>query len=36
MSLGDASFRVRVVNVASSKSRDLSLDWIAVRVHYRS
>lgn len=28
-----ASFRVRVINVASSTSRDFSLDWIAVRVH---
>jgi hypothetical protein len=32
--LGDASFRVRVVNVASSRLRDFSLDWIAVKVHY--
>jgi hypothetical protein len=32
--LGDASFRVRVVNVANSRLRDSSLDWIAVKVHY--
>jgi hypothetical protein len=30
--LSDANFRVRVTNVASSTSRDFSLDWIAVRV----
>ena len=34
--LGDASFRVRVVNVANSRLRDFSLDWIAVKVHYTS
>jgi hypothetical protein len=34
--LGAASFRVRVVIVASNRSRDFSLDWIAVRVHYTS
>ena len=28
----DANFRVRVINIASSTSRDFSLDWIAVRV----
>ena len=32
--LSDASFRVRVINVASSTSRDFSLDWVAVRVTY--
>ena len=32
--LANAAFRVRVVNVASSTSRDFSLDWIAVKVHY--
>jgi hypothetical protein len=32
----DASFRVRVINVSSSSSRDFSLDWVAVRVHYRA
>jgi hypothetical protein len=31
----DANFRVRVINVSSSTSRDFSLDWAAVRVHYR-
>ncbi len=30
------NFRVRVVNVASSSSRDFSLDWIAVRVTYQT
>ena len=34
--LGNASFRVRVVDVASSTSRDFSLDWVAVNVHYTS
>jgi probable HAF family extracellular repeat protein len=29
----DASFRVRIINVSSSTSRDFSLDWAAVRVH---
>jgi hypothetical protein len=32
--LSDASFRVRVINVASSTSRDFFLDWVAVRVTY--
>jgi glucosylceramidase len=32
--LGNANFRVRVVNIASSGSRDFSLDWIAVRLRY--
>jgi beta-propeller repeat-containing protein len=31
----DVNFRVRVINVSSSTSRDFSLDWIAVRVHYQ-
>ena len=31
--LSDASFRVRVINVASSTSRDFFLDWVAVRPH---
>jgi YVTN family beta-propeller protein len=31
----NANFRVRVINVASSTSRDFTLDWVAVRVHYR-
>lgn len=30
----DASFRVRVINVSSSTSRDFFLDWIAVRPQY--
>lgn len=29
-----ANFRVRVINVASSTSRDFFLDWVAVRVTY--
>ncbi|RPH60198.1 MAG: hypothetical protein EHM89_09330 [Acidobacteria bacterium] len=29
---GNSSFRVRVISVASSTSRDFSLDWVAVRV----
>ena len=33
--LSDANFRVRVINVANSTSRDFSLDWIAVRVSYQ-
>jgi hypothetical protein len=32
--LSNANFRVRVINVASSTSRDFSLDWLAVRVNY--
>ena len=30
----DANFRVRVIDVSSSTSRDFFLDWIAVRVTY--
>jgi hypothetical protein len=30
----DANFRVRLTSVASSTSRDFSLDWVAVRVRY--
>jgi hypothetical protein len=33
--LNDAKFRVRVINVSSSTSRDFSLDWIAVRATYQ-
>ncbi|MEK6409464.1 MAG: M14 family metallopeptidase [Acidobacteriota bacterium] len=33
--LGDANFRVRVIDVASNTSRDFSLDWVAVRVTYQ-
>jgi hypothetical protein len=33
--LSDQQFRVRVINVAASTSRDFSLDWIAVRVTYQ-
>jgi hypothetical protein len=31
----NANFRVRIINVASSTSRDFSLDWVAVRVTYQ-
>ena len=31
----DANFRVRVISVSSSTSRDFSLDWVGVRVHYQ-
>lgn len=31
----DANFRVRLISVASSTSRDFSLDWIAVQVTYQ-
>jgi hypothetical protein len=31
--LSNASFRVRVINVASSTSRDFFLEWVAVRPH---
>jgi YD repeat-containing protein len=30
----NTNFRVRVINVASSTSRDFTLDWVAVRVFY--
>ncbi len=30
----DSNFRVRIVNVASSTSRDFSLDYVGVKVHY--
>jgi len=32
--LSNANFRVRITNVASSTSRDFTLDWVAVRVSY--
>jgi hypothetical protein len=32
-SLANASFRVRVINVSSSTSRDFFLEWVAVRPH---
>jgi hypothetical protein len=31
--LANASFRLRVINVSSSTSRDFFLDWVGVRVH---
>ena len=33
--LSNTSFRVRVIDVASSTARDFSLDWVAVSVTYR-
>jgi hypothetical protein len=33
--LGDATFRVRITDVATNTSRDFSLDQIAVRVNFR-
>ena len=33
--LSNTNFRVRIVDVASSTSRDFSLDWIMVRVTYQ-
>jgi hypothetical protein len=33
--LGNANFRVRVIDVASDTSRDFFLDWIAVNVTYQ-
>lgn len=30
----NANFRVRLINIASNTSRDFTLDWVAVRVHY--
>lgn len=32
--LSNANFRVRVIMVSSSTSRDFSLDWVAVKVHH--
>lgn len=32
--LTNTNFRVRVIAVSSSTSRDFSLDWVAVRVHH--
>jgi hypothetical protein len=31
----NANFRVRLISVASSTSRDFSLDWVAVNVTYQ-
>ena len=33
--LGDTTFRVRVIDVATSTARDFSLDWVAVQVTYQ-
>jgi hypothetical protein len=33
--LGNTTFRVRVIDVATSTARDFSLDWVAVQVTYR-
>jgi hypothetical protein len=32
--LANANFRVRLINVSSSTSRDFFLDWVAVRPHF--
>ena len=32
--LTNGNFRVRVINVSNSTSRNFTLDWIAVRVHH--
>ena len=32
--LDNANFRLRVINISSSSSRDFSLDWVAVKVSY--
>jgi type II secretory pathway pseudopilin PulG len=32
--LNNTNFRVRVINVASNTSRDFSLDWAGVKIHY--
>ena len=32
--LANAGFRVRVINIAGSTSRDFFLDWVGVRPHY--
>lgn len=34
--LSNSNFRVRVTNVASNTSRDFSLDWVALNVHFYS
>ena len=34
--LANGALRVRVISLASSTSRDFSLDWVAVKVHYTS
>jgi hypothetical protein len=33
--LSDPNFRVQVIDVSSSTSRDFSLDWVAVRINYQ-
>ena len=33
--LSNSNFRVRIIDVATSTSRDFSLDWITVRVTYQ-
>lgn len=33
--LSNTNFRVRIISVASSTSRDFSLDWLTVNVHYQ-
>ena len=34
--LSDANFRVRIINVANSTSRQFMLDWVGVKVYYES
>ena len=34
--LSDANFRIRIINVATSTSHQFSLDWIGVKVYYKS
>lgn len=33
--LNNTNFRLRIINIASNTSRDFSLDWVAVNVHYQ-
>lgn len=33
--MGNSTFRVRVIDVSTSTSRDFSLDWVAVQVRYQ-
>jgi hypothetical protein len=33
--LSNANFRVRVIDISTSSSRDFSLDWVTVRITYR-
>jgi len=33
--LGNTTFRVRVIDVATSTARDFSLDWVAVQITHQ-